>query len=413
MRAVLDAPHRLLTIPLLCLWACLLCSEAAQTSILKVPGRLLGETNMTKLFRALDSSVASSGDTGGIVLVEEGTSECGSGGCSHSGSLLISVKDKRGLSFACAKDMGEPVCLVNGNDQRRIMAVDNTTMDLRSVEFTRGLGEYGSALDVKGSTIMIKLCKFTHNSATTGSRGGAIFVRSGTVELLGTSFQGNVPAALDNEGGSLEVKSICPSGYNGNGKKGGLLAIYGSIGGAKVNNFECTKCSAGRYSELDGDVCTNCAAGYNSSVIAATANTVCEACAEGMFAEEGSASCSICRVGRYSNASGSGSCRACEGGKYLSGEGGDALAHNSGADCATCEKGSYSGEGSSSCTKCGVGTYSGVVGSANCTLCPLGRYGDSEGITSSECSGPCSANFACDAGSTSPSGGCPLGQYLR
>ncbi|GMI27280.1 hypothetical protein TrRE_jg4650, partial [Triparma retinervis] len=195
--------------------------------------------------------------------------------------------------------------------------------------------------------------------------------------------------------------------------RGALLPVYGNILGININSYQCTKCEAGFYSEAEGELCTPCKAGFNSSVIAATNSSVCSACAAGTYSLIGSESCSICLEGKWSSETGTGECTACPGGKVLSDRGTDRLDHDSSQDCLACGKGWYSRPGSSACTVCWPGTYSdSELGSANCTLCPPGRYGSSEGLGSESCTGPCEDGFACDAGSTSPSGGCPLGMWL-
>eukprot|EP00520_Triparma_pacifica_P015211 CAMPEP_0118636590 /NCGR_PEP_ID=MMETSP0785-20121206/2709_1 /TAXON_ID=91992 /ORGANISM="Bolidomonas pacifica, Strain CCMP 1866" /LENGTH=657 /DNA_ID=CAMNT_0006527737 /DNA_START=414 /DNA_END=2383 /DNA_ORIENTATION=+ len=290
---------------------------------------------------------------------------------------------------------------------------DSSTVELRSLEFREGVGAYGTALDVESSTVTVLLCNFVDNSATTGARGGAIYARTGaTVSALGTSFSGNTPAALDNDNGSIEIKSICPTGYDGGAEKGGLVAVYGAIQG-HPNNYICTKCRAGTYSETDGDACTPCAAGYHSKKKAATTSAACEPCLEGTFSDLGSTRCNTCHSGKYSATIASASCISCQPGKYLAGEGEDRLEHDSESKCLNCDAGWHSeSAASSNCTICGEGKYSNYSGSAHCTPCPSGRYGASEGLTESACTGPCAEGFACDAGSVSPSGGCPLGHWL-
>jgi hypothetical protein len=58
---------------------------------------------------------------------------------------------------------------------------------------------------------------------------------------------------------------------------------------------------------------------------------------------------------------------------------------------------------------CVAGQYS-VASSGSCTQCPAGTYGTGDGL--SACTGVCSAGFACPAGSTTPTATeCPAGQY--
>ena len=80
-----------------------------------------------------------------------------------------------------------------------------------------------------------------------------------------------------------------------------------------------------------------------------------------------------------------------------------------------CGPGQYLGPNfTTGCLQCPAGLYSvgGAVG--GCTQCPPGTFGSSPGLSTSACSGNCSApaGSACLAGSTSATGTlCPVGQY--
>ncbi|GMH66971.1 hypothetical protein TrRE_jg2461, partial [Triparma retinervis] len=77
-----------------------------------------------------------------------------------------------GLEVKCERDEGVPVCVMTGSDTRKILKVTNSSLELRSLEFKDGVGEYGAAIDVEeGGEIAVKICKFDSNRATTGSRG--------------------------------------------------------------------------------------------------------------------------------------------------------------------------------------------------------------------------------------------------
>ena len=57
------------------------------------------------------------------------------------------------------------------------------------------------------------------------------------------------------------------------------------------------------------------------------------------------------------------------------------------------------------CHNCPVGTYQDITpnnnGISSCKSCPAGTYGDSEGLTSSACSGLCSKGHFCPSQSSS------------
>ena len=61
---------------------------------------------------------------------------------------------------------------------------------------------------------------------------------------------------------------------------------------------------------------------------------------------------------------------------------------------------------------CAAGSYKASACASACTLCPAGRYGNAVGLTSSSCTGPCSAGHYCVAGSTSATQQeCPSGTF--
>jgi hypothetical protein len=60
---------------------------------------------------------------------------------------------------------------------------------------------------------------------------------------------------------------------------------------------------------------------------------------------------------------------------------------------------------------CPAGTFSGV-GAAVCSPCPGGSYGATQAMAALTCTGPCTAGYACPAGSVSPTALlCAPGQY--
>ena len=60
---------------------------------------------------------------------------------------------------------------------------------------------------------------------------------------------------------------------------------------------------------------------------------------------------------------------------------------------------------------CPAGTFSGV-GAAVCSPCPGGSYGATQAMAAPTCTGPCTAGYACPAGSVSPTALlCAPGQY--
>jgi hypothetical protein len=61
--------------------------------------------------------------------------------------------------------------------------------------------------------------------------------------------------------------------------------------------------------------------------------------------------------------------------------------------------------------QCGPGNYSAGVG-VGCQFCPAGLFGATAGLSSSSCTGPCDAGYACPAGSaTATAVQCAAGRY--
>lgn len=64
-----------------------------------------------------------------------------------------------------------------------------------------------------------------------------------------------------------------------------------------------------------------------------------------------------------------------------------------------------------SCAACPPGFFS-LAGASACTPCPAGSYGGTSGLTTSACSGPCSAGYSCPAITINATGTiCPAGSY--
>jgi hypothetical protein len=133
----------------------------------------------------------------------------------------------------------------------------------------------------------------------------------------------------------------------------------------------------------------------------------CFQCGSGRFSEKGSQKCTGCAAGRYgssagaTNASCSGPCTA-------------GFACDAGSTSATatiCPAGRFSEAGAGQCTLCPSGKFS-FEGLDRCVDCASGHYGSRIGMTSAFCSGPCSAGYACVAGSTNATALlCPAGRY--
>jgi hypothetical protein len=161
----------------------------------------------------------------------------------------------------------------------------------------------------------------------------------------------------------------------------------------------CVQCGPGRWGQtanLAGSLCSGpCTAGY-ACPAGSTSATALE-CAVGRYSLQGMGECMGCAAGRYgssaaaTNASCSGPCTA----------GYACPAGSTNATALECAAGQYSLHGMGECITCPSGRFS-EKRSQECTGCAAGRYGSSAGATNASCSGPCTAGFTCDIGSSSP-----------
>ena len=182
-----------------------------------------------------------------------------------------------------------------------------------------------------------------------------------------------------------------------------------STGGAAV----CTQCPRGTFGNTTGltlSSCTGlCAAGYYGSTPAASSPSCSGPCAAGYYCPDGSTSATQapCAVGQYSTG-GAASCTACPAGQF-----GNATALTTSSCSGPCAPGYYCLQGSTNATAapCDVGQYS-TGGVSVCSSCPGGTFGNATSLTTSSCSGPCAAGYACPAGSTNATAiPCAAGQY--
>jgi hypothetical protein len=183
-----------------------------------------------------------------------------------------------------------------------------------------------------------------------------------------------------------------------------------STGGAAV----CPPCPGGAFGDaaaLRTPACSgNCTAGYMCPPGSTSPTQV--SCPAGTYSLPGAASCTQCAAGRYGDASTTADpeCTApCRPGSY-----GATPGQTSPTCSGNCTAGYVCPAGSTTPTAvmCGVGQYS-TAGSGTCVNCPGGRYGDSMGLATPMCSGPCAVGYVCPPGSntSTPVPSCPAGRY--
>ena len=130
-------------------------------------------------------------------------------------------------------------------------------------------------------------------------------------------------------------------------------------------------------------------AGFHNDIAAGT----CTLCPPGFFCARFATTPSPCPAGTSSAATGA----------------------TSNATCVACGKGTFAPAGAAACTACSAGTYADTTNAVGCKLCPAGTFGNTSGLTTSSCSGNCSAapGTFCQAGLTSLANTqiCPVGAY--
>jgi len=137
---------------------------------------------------------------------------------------------------------------------------------------------------------------------------------------------------------------------------------------------DCTLCDAGTYKSIIGpSSCIPCASGTYSTISGQTTVDLCLQCKDNSISPIGSNNpndCS-CIPGSYIF---SDQCSLCVGGTYSSGI--------NKAICHTCESGTFSLQGSTTCSICKRGYYSNLPKSTSCTSCPSHSFANGSGLTS-------------------------------
>jgi len=198
----------------------------------------------------------------------------------------------------------------------------------------------------------------------------------------------------------------CNAGYSG---LNGDTCIRCSAGThkASLGTAECTECTAGRYSTMEGalsaDVCIKCASGKYSETVGAASSTSCMTCPQYSVSSEGSSEktackcetgysgadgtrCTICAKGTHKAGTGSSACLQCAIGKFME-NAGSSFCNNCAEGAVTLNAGSYytfdcicvagySRFDGSPCQKCATAKYKNSLGSAECAWCSVDTYTD-------------------------------------
>ena len=185
-------------------------------------------------------------------------------------------------------------------------------------------------------------------------------------------------------------------------------------------------CSAGQYSVSGSVTCTLCPAGLFGASAGMTNATCTAPCTVGHTCSSGTSTPVPCPVGQYVNVTGAVACVNCSAGLY-----GGSIGLSAASCSGPCGAGYYCPTGSTAAmTKPCVAGYMCPTGTANatsnpcppgqyslaaaavCRICSAGQFGNSSALSTAACSGPCSAGYACIAGtSVATNTACLPGQY--
>ena len=163
--------------------------------------------------------IMANGDT---VVMASGSYKCSEGTCASSVSMLYTY-DLNGVVL-CQED--DASCIMDGENTRQGMKVQNGRLLLRAISFKDGEAPSGAGISIhEGAIVDIELCVFS-NCRSTGETiggGGAIFVvQSGTmVDIYGTGFNGNTAVSGNGDdiykaSGTITIHNTCPSPYSSN-----------------------------------------------------------------------------------------------------------------------------------------------------------------------------------------------------
>lgn len=218
---------------------------------------------------------------------------------------------------------------------------------------------------------------------------------------------------------SLPVVLFQGSGSSSSANSG-LLSYARCEPGQIINSsgYDCTPCSAGKYSvTYDAETCSSCAAGFYSLEQAPQ----CTRCTAGTYSDtEASSNCTECDVGKYAGTSGATGCSACDKGYYAD--------STSSSVCTLCPEGTYSrNTGAQVCTLCAIGTYQLLLGQDGCDDCTQGRYQNDTGQSSCKLSplgtyvakdnaysfDDCTETTYCDTEGCAACTKCPQGRYAN
>ncbi|KAH8064511.1 calcium ion binding protein [Aureococcus anophagefferens] len=157
----------------------------------------------------------------------------------------------------------------------------------------------------------------------------------------------------------------------------------------------------------------------------ATASEECAACE---YKGTGAGACLDCDAAKYADEEGSSDCKLAEAGSFVDSTGASSstacaagVPATASEECATCEVGTYSTEGSDTCTLCSSGYSSDAEGASECEACPVGKYKGAGAGACIDCAAAneddsdtctlCSSGYSSDAEGASACSACPVGKY--
>ena len=361
-------------------------------------------------------------------------SNCGVGTYSTGGATSCTACPSGYTSDA--KATAQNKCYINVGAGKYIGTAKSTTQTACPA------GKYNPAHKVNyGSTSACGNCAV--GTYSTGGAASCTACPSGYTSAAGATAQNKCYISVANGKYLATAKSstqtACPAGTY----KAAHTVYYGSTSA-------CSNCGTGTYSTGGATSCTSCPSGYTSGsgttaqnrcyisvgagkylgTAKSTTQTACPAgtykvahtvyygntsacsnCAAGTYSTGGTASCTTCPSG-YTSAAKATAQNKC----YISVGAGKYLSSARGTTQTNCPAGTYKAAhtvyygSTSSCSNCGVGTYS-TGGAASCTTCPSGYTSAAGANAQTKCYMSVGGGKYVATARASSATNCPAGKY--
>ena len=184
----------------------------------------------------------------------------------------------------------------------------------------------------------------------------------------------NPPCSESLSGSVGRTSCVCSPGFTGADHDDCVKCTAGKYKSV-TGSSECTNCTAGKYSVTGASVCKDCPAGKFSITVGASDDSSCISC--GYKASSADFTHCLCAVNEFWSYPDCVACNSCGGNPRCS----ESLSGSVGRTSCVCSPG-FTGADHDDCVKCTAGKYKSVTGSSECTNCTAGMY---SGASASVC----------------------------